>query len=355
MSPAPYTGNVGPEDAARWLAAKSRVIVFTHARPDGDAAGTSLALVRALRARGQEASAHYVGPVPRWLRDFAGATPMHVSEGVEATHALLASLPPHDAVAVVDTGAWTQLEETRAFLTPRAADTLLVDHHLSGDAEVSPRRLIDPAAAAAAEVLAPLACALMNVDGPARLPRGVAEALFVGLATDTGWFRFSNTRPATLRLAAELMEAGVDQPALFEMIEQQDRAGRPRLLARALATLTLEAGETVALMKLTQADFEACRADSEDTGGFAHHALAVASVRVCVIATEVAGREGRGALTKLSLRSKPGPGAVDVAAVAGRFGGGGHARAAGAKIAAPIDEALARVAAALREALGARA
>ena len=181
--------------------------------------------------------------------------------------------------------------------------------------------------------------AIAGVDSPAKLPRNVAEPLYLGIATDTGWFRHSSVTPATLRLTADLLQAGVDHTRLFRVIEQQDQASRWRLLGRALRSLELHDNGRIALLSLTLEDFRDSGADRNDTSGFADMLLTVASVQLSVVFTEQESAPGREALTKLSLRSKPGPDAIDVNALASRLGGGGHARAAGAKINAPIDQA----------------
>jgi phosphoesterase RecJ-like protein len=171
------------------------------------------------------------------------------------------------------------------------------------------------------------------------LPRDVATPLFLGLATDTGWFRFSNVRQQTLALAARLIGAGVDHASLYEMIEQQNTAARMRLLARALSSLELHKHASIALMSLTQADFKEAGADSEDTGGFADGPMSVVGVQVVVTLTEMTKPGDPNPLTKASLRSKPGPHAIDVAAVCNKLGGGGHARAAGVKLKLPLASA----------------
>jgi phosphoesterase RecJ-like protein len=247
------------------------------------------------------------------------------------------------AFAVVDTGSWSQLAEMRPVLQGHADRTVLIDHHLHGDADVAALRLIDPRCASATQALAPVCCLLAGVEAPcsSRLPLPVARALYLGLATDTGWLRYSSVTPATLRLAADLLEAGVDHTALYRLIEQQDEPARWRLLGRALGTLELHgvrAPGDVAVMTLTAADFAATGASRNDTNGFADMVLTVASVEVSVVLTEQDPAPGEGPVTKLSFRSKPGPNAVDVNALAQTLGGGGHARAAGGKVKAGLAE-----------------
>lgn len=337
---------VGTETAlsvAGLLRRARRVVVLTHAKPDGDAVGSTAALVRALRSLTIEASVWYVGPMPRWFPQVVTELSHKVLDGRMITEGALNNEPEPDCIVVCDTGAWVQLDEIRPWLEPRTAKTVVIDHHLSGSATVAPRRLLDPQAAAVCEPVAEVCQRLLVLKDASRLPRPIAELLYLGLATDTGFFRFSNTRPATMRLAAMLLETGVDHARLFELVEQQDRPSRLRLMARAFTGLELLADDSIAVLTISEKDFEETHGDSEDTQSFATIALNVASVRVAATITEVPGRTASNPLTKISFRSKAGPGAVDVAALSRQMGGGGHARAAGLKLAMPLAEARQKV------------
>ncbi len=341
-------------EAGAWLVSSgfSRVAILTHAKPDGDAVGSTLALARALTRAGLSATPWYIGPMPRWFESIRAGTPASIYD--HATDRTPEAGPEPDAIVVADTGSWMQIEDLGPWVkTPACrAKTLIIDHHLSGDAEMSDARVLVPTAAAAAEIMAEVCCRVLKVTDPAALPLEVAEPLYLGLATDTGWFRFSNTSPQTLRLAASLREAGVDAPRLVQLVEQQDRPSRLRLLARALSSLELLAGDRVALMSLTRRDFEDAHGDAEDTTGFASDVLSVAAVQVGILLTETAPKVGKPPVTKASLRSKPGPNAIDVAALTRALGGGGHARAAGVKLNLPLPEAKAALVAAVHAALG---
>lgn len=346
-----YESSVNPAELARWLSDKRRVVCLTHAKPDGDALGSTLGLARAMAALGAAVECWYVGPFPVWLETVAGPTPVRKLGQSPVPADLPAAFGEPDAVCVCDTGSRVQLDSLVPWLAARAERACIIDHHLHGDAEVAPRRWIKPRAAAAAEMVAELAGLLLG--GP--VPAAVATPLYLGIATDTGWFRFSNVTPATLTAASGLMAAGADAVGLYEMVEQRDAEARPRLLGRALTSLEfadLPGGVgRVGMMCLAGPDFAATGAGPEDTGGFAEPVMTVVGVSVVAILTEVTsgagGAEARGPLTKVSLRSKPGPRAVDVAAVAATLGGGGHARAAGIKLAMPLVRARAAVRAAL--------
>lgn len=338
-----YTSTLSPAEAGAIIRAARRVVVTTHAKPDGDAVGSVLACVRLLqhlRTQGRgsgEGEGWFAGPFPAWLGTLSGPTP--IRKLGDATS--IAGTPWDDAdlVLIVDTGAWTQVEPLKPWLASRTDRTLIIDHHLHGSVDLAARRLVTTSAASCTQVLGDVVDAALGLAPEQEVPLDIAEALYLGLATDTGWFRFSNTGAATLRLAARLLASGVDAPRLYEAIEQQQSPARPRLLGAALSSLRWYARSTIGVMSLTQADIHAAGGQGEDVGGFAEPALSVLGVRVVVTLTEMTRPGDPTPLTKASLRSKPGAGAVDVAAVSATLGGGGHARAAGIKLHMPLDQA----------------
>ncbi len=343
--PQTWATNATLAEIARALKGR-RVVVLTHVRPDGDAIGSTLALTRALNsARPGSAEAWYFGPQPLWFKEVARDAPHRVLEH--------STIPPPgaeaepDVIAILDTGSWTQLEPAAGWLKPRADRTFIVDHHVQGDPGVSDRRHVDTAAAAACQPVSELCRLILGLTRAADLPRDIAEALYLGIATDTGWFKHSNVSARVLRDAADLLEAGVDHSELFRLVEQQDRPARLALLGRALVTLRLDAKGSIASMTLTKKDFEECGAAPGDSSGFADYAQTVGSVRVVAMLTEAEPDAQGRPVTKVSLRSKNTPDSPDVNRVAKLFGGGGHVRAAGARIQAEIGEARRRVVEAL--------
>lgn len=359
---APWTSNADAASIARWLAPMQRVVVVTHQKPDGDALGSTLAVARSLniaaggRAAGfsgvaSRAEVWYAGPMPHW----AGAV-INDSKCRVLDHDRPPAGYEPDAVVVLDTGAWTQLEPYQrapsdGWIGSIAARAAVIDHHLRGDGDVAHRRWIDPTAAAACQLAADLCARLLGVPSPAKLPAEVAEPLYLGLATDTGWFRHSNVSPSVLRLAADLVEAGARHDYLYEVVEQRERVGRLRLLARALDSLELFEDDTVALLTIRKKDIEAAKAAPGETGGFLDLVKTVESIRVAALLTEVG--EGDKTITKVSFRSKSaggGAGMVDVNKVAQILGGGGHAQAAGARLTMGAVEARKKV----LDALGAK-
>ncbi|MBL0871272.1 MAG: DHH family phosphoesterase [Phycisphaerales bacterium] len=354
----PLSTTTPSEIASRLLAAPTSdapgpVVITTHAKPDGDAAGSSLALARALIHKGVPAEVWHVGPFQGWLKTIAGDTPTRrISQDTPA--ASLSSALPSDAsnepraIVVTDTGSWVQLETLTPWLKPRTQRVMVIDHHLQGDADLSPRRLVETTAASATQVLAPVIDALLGLRADEALPEPIARMLYLGLATDTGWFKFSNTSAAAMRLAARMIDSGVDHAGLYQLIDQQDAAVRPRLLGRALSSLRYFDENTIAFMALTGGDLRELSAGQEDTGGFAEPAMSVMSVRVVAVFTDATRAGDAQPTTKVSLRSKPGTNAIDVAAVCASLGGGGHARAAGVKLKMEIPQAQEAVLQALR-------
>jgi len=163
----------------------------------------------------------------------------------------------------------------------------------------------------------------------------IAHALFLGIASDTGWFRFSNTDARTMAVASELVGAGVDPGAMFQALNQQDPVEKLRLIARVLTTLELHAGNRIAVMKLREEDFAATGADGSMTDDLVNEATRLGSTEVTMLFTEEADD-----LVRVNLRSKN---SFDVSALARRYGGGGHARAAGARLRGKWDEVVPRM------------
>ena len=251
-----------------------------------------------------------------------------------------------DLAIVVDTGAWSQLEHVRDWLKANAASVVGIDHHARGD-DVAPQRIVDVRCASCTQALVPLIDDLAVPLGPAGRParHTIAEAIFTGLATDTGWFRFSGADDRVFQLAARLLACGVDKDALYRMIEQADAPGRPLVLGRALGSLEYCCDGRVAVMRLSRRDFQETGTRVDELAGLVNEPMSVERVEVSVLLVE-----GEGNVVKASFRSKPPASAgavfVDVNQLAARFEGGGHVHAAGARIAGSLAEAAERVRAA---------
>lgn len=327
-----YTANATYVAIADRVRSVHRIAVVSHSKPDGDAIGSMLALKRALESIDKQVDIFLMGPLESNLLLVAGDTPWHRVE----------DHPPSDdyeAILVVDTGSWSQLEPLETWLKKHRDRIIGLDHHTGGDPDVAPMRLIDPTMASTTQLLVPLldelGCPLTGgLDS-------VAEALFVGLATDTGWFRHNNAGADVFSVAVRLLARGVDKSRLYQIIEETHRPERLALEARALNSLQYARDGTVAIMSIAREDFEQTGGSTEDLTGVVNMPMIVGKVRVSVLITQSEPN-----ITKLSFRSKPPlPGFddddyIDVNDIAKAFGGGGHVHAAGARVNAEIDEAV---------------
>lgn len=343
-----YTSNIDLSEAAKLIRrAGDNVLVTTHVKPDGDAFGSVVALVAAMRQLGQQASGCLMPPVLGNLMRLSGAQLIQVHDDAQP-------LPEPSLVIVLDSGAWSQLMPLREQLERWTDRMLIIDHHTSGDVPAT-WRYVDTAAAACCEIVAELIDQMAGNGDELISNPTIAQALFVGLASDTGWFRFSNTRPQTHELAARLLRDGVDHAELYRVLEQMERPEKLALLIRAVDSLQLLANGRAAVMTLCAADFRETGALSEETERLVDIPQMVASVQAVVLITEPPDdANGDAPPIRMSFRSKPGPDAIDVAELARQFGGGGHARAAGAKVAAPLQQVVQQVGEALSAAVQAQ-
>lgn len=338
-----WTSSIDAKGIADWIKDQRTLLLLTHAKPDGDALGSTIALARAINITRETSGAisaaecWYAAPMPEWSKSIIGNTKARTIED----HQPVPGAFDPEGILITDTGSWTQLAPFAEFLKSRLDRTTIIDHHLQGDAEIATRRLLDKDAAAVVQPVAEICCHLLGVDCPSKLPVDVATPLYVGLATDTGWFKHSNVDGRVMRLAGQLLDAGVNHTSLFAMLYQRDRASRFKLMARALESMQLIHDKHAAIMCLKLDDFKETGAAPGETGGFVDIPQSVASIRVVAMLTEQ--KDADGVFTKVSLRSKPdewdGQPPVDVNQVCNTLGGGGHARAAGCKIRLPLEEA----------------
>ena len=323
----PYVSNTTWADIALRIDAAARIALITHNKPDGDGLGSLLALARTLPDLGKQADIFLMGPIERPLRPIAGETPYRLVERDHPTD-------DYDLIIVADTSAWSQLEPLADWLRKHRERIITIDHHSRGD-EVGSLRIVEPRAAATAQMIVSLFDeAGWEIKGGLG---SAAEAIYVGIATDTGWFRYDNAGPETFRVAARLLECGVDKSRLYRLIEETHRPQRLLLEARALNSVEYACDGTVAIQYLRPEDFEQTGGRIEDLTGMVNLPMIVEQVRVSILLSE--SEPGR---TKLSFRAKPplpGETPVDVNKLAQHFGGGGHVFAAGARIDASLDEA----------------
>lgn len=320
-------------DVAAVLTPGKRICLTTHVNADGDGLGSEVGLVHLLRGIGVEAVITNPTATPDRFGFLFADLP-----GVDKSGQAVKELRRADLIVVLDIADTSRLGILADTVRERGVPVACIDHHVSPGTLPDGPRFVDPAAAATGELIAMLAHeAQWTITAPA------ARALYVALVTDTGGFRFSNTRPRTLRVAADLVEAGVDTEQVYLDVYANAPVGRPRLLAEVLQTLVVEDDVGMAWVTVPPGALERHEVDPDDLDGIVEHARAVRGVRMAMLFREMSG--GR---TKVSFRSV---GDVDVAALARQFGGGGHRKAAGVAVTGAISEVQADVLHAARELL----
>lgn len=310
-----------------------RVCLTTHVNPDGDGLGSEVGLALLLRAHGVTVSITNPTPTPdRYKFLFAGL------EGLDKTSEAVKELRRAELIIVLDIADLGRLGMLADTVRERGATVAVacVDHHISkGDLPAGPR-YVDADAAATGELVREIARA-----NDWALPVEAARALYVAIVTDTGGFRFSNTKARTLRAAADLLECGIDPEAIYVELYARAPEGRVRLLAEALQTLVVERGPGMAWVTIPPGSLERHGVDPDDLDGIVEYARSIEGVRLGMLFREING--GR---IKVSFRSI---GGVDVAKLAGQFQGGGHAKAAGASLPGSMAEVQRTVLKAARE------
>lgn len=339
---------------ASFLRSAPHVLVLTHAKPDGDALGSSLGVVRALNhIRPGSATAWYFSPFPNFMSAVVEGTSVRTFEVAPGVQPALPELASGSRMLVIDTCAWMQLGPAAAVLRGLPERTCVVDHHVSGDGDIASLRCVQTQAAAACQLAAEL-CALLLERPIEQLPEDVADPLYLGLATDTGWFRHSNVTGDVMRVAGKLIDAGANAVRLYQLVEQTETPGRLRALAKALSSLQLRCEGHLATMHLSTDDLRNAGAQPGETGGFTDFGQNIPSVAVTALLTQMPPdpTNPKAPNIKVSMRSKATHPSIDVNAICARLGGGGHVRASGAKLHAPsMDVALDIIEACVGEAL----
>jgi phosphoesterase RecJ-like protein len=284
-----------------------RIVVIGHARPDGDCTGSQVALSRALRLLGLDVVCANPDPVPRRLQFLVAGTPFVSLEAALAEERVAIYVDCADARRATERFA-------AAFPEPIAC----IDHHLSnvGFAGIN---LVDTSSAATGEILAGL---LLDAGLPFDAP--TAMALYTGIATDTGQFRFAATTRRTFLLAAELVARGADPARMGLELYEQETLGKLRLLQHFLASLELSCDGRVCLGVISEDLYRQTDTGQEDAEGLVDYARCIEGVEIGVLV------ELRGGAIKGSLRAKDATFRVDL--IAAEFNGGGHACAAGLNV-----------------------
>jgi phosphoesterase RecJ-like protein len=294
------------------IGAKQSFIVTSHVAPDGDAIGCELAILSVLRRLGKSVKVVSEDGVPGNFAFLDGSSDVVRNAGT-----------PADVGIVVDSSGLDRVGRVGEVIA--GCSTIVnIDHHRS-NSYFGTLNLVDTSAGATAEIVYDL---LKMLAHP--LTAGEAEALFSGIMSDTGCFRFPTTTAKTLRVAAELLDLGAKPYHIASEIFWNRSVSSLKLLSEALATIETTDDGRVATMDVTRAMMEDSGTDHFDTEGFANYPRLIGGVLVGVLLRELDDGHFR-----VSLRSKE---SVDVNEIARAFGGGGHQTAAGFRIKGDITE-----------------
>jgi phosphoesterase RecJ-like protein len=324
------SGGAGPVpgDVIETIATGQRVLLFAHVYPDGDVLGSQLGLGLALREAGRTVTFACAHPVP---------DPFHFLPGAADVQHWKAGRDGFDLVVTLDCPDPGRLGGLLDGARGPATRVLNIDHH-GDNRRYGHVNWVDTRAAATGEMVYAL---LLAAGLP--LTRDVAVNLYTAIVTDTGSFRYSNTTPDTFHIAARLVECGAEPARVATAVYETRELGGLRLLGRILQQVEADPDGSLAWLVIDRAQAES--PDLPEGEEFVNYPRSLRTAKVAVLFRELPDA------VKVSIRAK---GEVDVARIAGRFGGGGHPNAAGVILRGGVAEAQAQVLGAVREALAAR-
>ena len=296
-------------ETAQFLREHDNYLILTHRRPDGDTLGSAAALCLGLRKLGKEA----------WV--------LNPTEALEGLGWLLADITKdeaetNDTVISVDVAAPNMLPRDSAHLTDRCV--LRIDHHGSAT-PFTEMELVDAESASCAEII----CDLMPLLG-VEMDEDIADAIYVGLSTDTGCFRYANTNAHAFHVASQCAQAGADIAGLNLELFETNTLAKLRIQAWIVENVKIFDEGRLAIVAIPKMVEERIGVSEADMGNISSYARSIEGV--CLAATLRQGKHGE---TKISIRAVPG---YDAAQVCERFGGGGHKGAAGASTNLSLEE-----------------
>lgn len=320
------------DQTAAALKRNSDLLITSHFNPDGDCIGSQLGLAALLARLGQRPIVVDQDEVPQRYRFLPGWERIRHLNGrrqAEWPDDVLRTAGRCTAVAVLDCADMDRIGRVAELVRPAGMEIINIDHHISnvGFGQVS---YVDPAASSTCELICRLARRLT-----AGLHSDEATCLLAGIITDTGGFRYSSTAPATMRMAAELMEQGAEISAIATKLYFEERPEALKLLGELLVGMKKSPRVPLAWMTVSQEQLGRHGLEMPETEEFVRYALSVKDVEVGLMFKE----QGDGKV-RLSFRSK---GRYDVNRLARIFGGGGHIQAAGARVEGRLAQVEAQV------------
>ena len=305
---------------------KNSFVLTTHVNPDGDGLGSEVALALFLQSKGKRVSIINQSATPAYYRFLNSVFPIETY--APETHN--AEIAQCEVFVALDTNSPKRFPSLAGPLAASRSYKLCIDHHLDRE-PFADLYVVDESATATGEIL----YRLLTFMDPAPLSREIAEALYAAIMTDTGSFRFPKTDAETHRITASLLERGADPTGVYQKIFEEGSANRLQLLGRALKSLGISHGGSVASIALRRTDFAETGTAEEDTDNMINYTLTIGGVVIGLMFTELSD------CVKVSFRSK---GEIPINELAKEFGGNGHLNAAGARVTgAFFEEVVTRV------------
>ena len=295
------------------------VLVSSHANPDGDAIGALLATGLALKAMHKDVHMYNQNAIPAVYRFLPAVH--SISHHVDA-------IEDFDTIVVLDCGSLGRVGE-KAPQIHKGQNLINIDHHVT-NTRFGDMHLIDANACATSEIVYRLIKKL-----GVKIDCAIATAIYTGILTDTGSFRFSSTNQQAFAICAEMIGCGANPYEVAQNVYGHYSLGRIKLLNLALDSLEISPNGKLSIMSLTQRMLDMTHTQTEDIDGIINYARRIEDVKVAALIHEVAGFGRERRQYHVSLRSD---GDVNVALIAARFGGGGHASAAGFSVEAALSE-----------------
>jgi len=293
------------------IRARSRFVISSHARPDGDSIGSQLAMAYALQEMGKHVTIVNKDQASAPIMAFPGVAGIEIADRVTGDF---------DAAIIMECGDLSRpgVEGLERYFV------INIDHH-PGNTGYGAINWFDESAAACGEMVFDLIGAL-----GVPLTKDIATHIYLAILTDTGAFHYSSISPRTFEICKHLLEAGVDPVLVARNVYDSNNMGRLKIFGAVLSAMQIDRSGEIAIVYLDHAMARQAGGTYEDTEGLINLPLTVKEILAVVFFKQSDGDEYR-----VSMRSK---GQVDIGAVAKEFGGGGHKNAAGCTVTGAIDE-----------------
>lgn len=307
---------------AEKLKALNHILITSHINPDGDNISSITALGMGLASLGKSVTIALVSPVPHIYKF------LPYTEGIIDFNKLDEDRPNFDCAIVLDVGSLRRVGET-VDIRKYTKLVLNIDHHVKTEncGDIS---FVDSSYSSTAEIIYNLL-----VDMDIKITPEIAETLYAGIMTDTGGFQFQNTTASAMKTISELIAAGASPEKISQKIYFSNRAAKIVLMGKVLSTLKFDPSGKIGWIVATKEVIDECGANSDDLENVVNNITSIETIEVAILFRDL--KDGK---IKLSLRARN---SVDVQKFALKYQGGGHKKAAGMVLEAPLEEAVNRV------------